>query len=249
LSSLAAPVSTARITPELFTGSSLPTGSRVSVVLLSLILLTGLGFRLYQLGSEGLSEDELNKLVAVQDYRAHGLTAANGEHPMLMKAIMTASILAVESWNSAPWAKNPSRQISTESALRLPGVILGSLVAVLLFLVTAELFGSRIGLLAAAFWAHDPNAIAFSDVNPPAGTGALTMTSRRFGSIGCDGVVLMAAEPVGLMRLRTSLFPPVFSCCESATASCETICFFSVTMTASSKSFSASFALSSSASS
>jgi hypothetical protein len=164
LSALAAPVTTARISPELFTGSSLSIGSRVSVVLLSLILLTGLGFRLYQLGSEGLSEDELNKLVAVQDYRAHGLTAANGEHPMLMKAIMTASILAVESWNSAPWAKNPSRQISTESALRLPGVILGSLVALLLFLLTAELFGSRIGLLAAAFWALDPNAIAFSRI-------------------------------------------------------------------------------------
>ena len=84
MSALAAPVTTARITPELFTDNSLSIGSRVSVVLLALILLTGLGFRLYELGSEGLSEDELNKLVAVQDYRAHGLTAANGEHPMLM---------------------------------------------------------------------------------------------------------------------------------------------------------------------
>jgi hypothetical protein len=39
------------------------------------------------LSAEGLSEDELNKLNAVADYRAHGLTGANGEHPMLMKGV------------------------------------------------------------------------------------------------------------------------------------------------------------------
>jgi len=165
LSGLAAPLTTARITPELFTGSSISSASRIPAILLSLILLTGFGFRIFQLGTEGLSEDELNKLVAVQDYRAHGLTAANGEHPMLMKAIMTASILAAERWNSAPWAaNNPSMQISAESALRFPGVLLGTFVSLLLFLIATELFGGRIGLLAAAFWALDPSAIGFSRI-------------------------------------------------------------------------------------
>ena len=43
-----------------------------------------------------LSEDELNKLNAVSEYRARGLTGANGEHPMLMKALQAASIIAAE---------------------------------------------------------------------------------------------------------------------------------------------------------
>jgi hypothetical protein len=130
-----------------------------------LILLAGLGLRVSQLGKEGLSEDELNKLVAVEDYRANGLTAANGEHPMLMKAILTASILAAEGWNSAPWVSaKPALRISSESALRLPGVVFGSLVSLLLFFLAAELFGTRIGLLAGAFWALDPSAIAFSRI-------------------------------------------------------------------------------------
>ncbi|MEP6706850.1 MAG: glycosyltransferase family 39 protein, partial [Pyrinomonadaceae bacterium] len=164
-SALAATVTTARINPELFIGSSIRPASRLLVISLSLILLLGLGFRLFQLGAEGLSEDELNKLAAVEDYRAHGLTAANGEHPMLMKAILTLSIVGADHWNSSGWvAGDPGLRISTESALRLPGVILGALVSLLLFLVAAELFGNQIGLLAAAFWAVDPSGIAFSRI-------------------------------------------------------------------------------------
>ena len=165
MSALAATITTARINPELFIGSSIRPASRVLVVSLSLIILLGFGFRLFQLGAEGLSEDELNKLVAVEDYRAHGLTAANGEHPMLMKAILTLSILSAERWNSASWVNaNPGLRMSRESALRLPGAILGTLVALLMFLVAAELFGNQIGLLAGALWALDPNAIAFSRI-------------------------------------------------------------------------------------
>jgi len=165
LSALAATITTARINPELFIGSSIRPASRVLVVSLSLVLLLGFGFRVFQLGAEGLSEDELNKLVAVEDYRAHGLTAANGEHPMLMKAILTLSILSAERWNSASWvAANPTLRISRESALRLPGAILGTLISLLIFLVAAELFGNEIGLLAAALWALDPSGIAFSRI-------------------------------------------------------------------------------------
>ena len=165
MSALADTVTTARINSELFIGSSIRPASRLLVVSLSLILLLGFGFRVFQLGAEGLSEDELNKLAAVEDYRAHGLTAANGEHPMLMKAILTLGIVGADHWNSAPWvASDPALRISMESALRLPGVILGTLVSLLLFLVAAELFGNEIGLLAAAFWALDPSGIAFSRI-------------------------------------------------------------------------------------
>ena len=165
MSALAATITTARINPELFIGSSIRPATRVLVVSLSLIILLGFGFRLFQLGAEGLSEDELNKLVAVQDYRAHGLTAANAEHPMLMKAILTLSILSAERWNSAPWLSgNSALRISRESALRLPGAILGTLVSLLIFLVAAELFGNQIGMTAGTLWALDPNAIAFSRI-------------------------------------------------------------------------------------
>jgi hypothetical protein len=132
---------------------------------LSLIILIGFGFRVANLGAEGLSEDELNKLRAVEDYRAHGLTAANGEHPMLMKAMLTVSIVASEQWNaSSIVATHPSWRIPVETALRLPGAIFGALTSLLIFLVVSELFGSEIGLIAAVLWAVDPSGISFSRI-------------------------------------------------------------------------------------
>ena len=59
--------------------------------------VAGFGFRVTGLSAEGLSEDELNKLNAVADYRANGLTGANGEHPMLMKSLQAATIASAAS--------------------------------------------------------------------------------------------------------------------------------------------------------
>src|SRR6476660_7549762 len=79
-------VITAGLRPDLFSERSVLSGSRKLVVsALVAFVLVGFGFRISGLSAEGLSEDELNKLNAVADYRAHGLTGANGEHPMLMK--------------------------------------------------------------------------------------------------------------------------------------------------------------------
>jgi hypothetical protein len=132
---------------------------------LALIILVGFGFRAVNLGAEGLSEDELNKLHAVEDYRARGLTAANGEHPMLMKALLTASVVVSEYWNaSSIVASYPGLHISTEAALRLPGAILGALTSLLIFLVVSELFGLEVALIAAALWAFDPSGIGFNRI-------------------------------------------------------------------------------------
>jgi uncharacterized membrane protein len=49
-------------------------------------------------------------------------------------------------------------------ALRLPGVIAGALTTLLIYLIAAELFGAEVALIAAALWAFDPSAIAFSRV-------------------------------------------------------------------------------------
>jgi len=162
LSARAEAIVTAGLRPELFAGRGLLTNSRTLIfAALVVLIVAGLGFRVTGLSAEGLSEDELNKLNAVADYRAHGLTGANGEHPMLMKALQAASIIAAEKWNSFV---GPAEQIAPETALRLPGVIAGALTAFLIYLIAAELFGAEVALIAAALWTFDPTAIAFSRV-------------------------------------------------------------------------------------
>src|SRR5439155_21492106 len=125
--------------------------------------IAGLAFRVRGLASEGLSDDELNKLLAVNDYRAHGLPRANGEHPFAMKALCTASVVASERWNQTSLAgAHPELKSPVEVSLRLPGAIFGAVIPVLIFLVASELFGSEVALIAAALWAFDPLALGFN---------------------------------------------------------------------------------------
>jgi 4-amino-4-deoxy-L-arabinose transferase-like glycosyltransferase len=166
LSAPAATVTTARTRPELFPEQIVRSTSRALVAsALALLVLAGFGLRAYQLGAESLSEDELNKVRAVAEYRERGLTPANGEHPFLMKALLTVSISAADAWNASAAARNnPARQVSTEAAARLPGALLGALTSVLIFLLAAELFGFEVGLIAAALWALDPTAVGFNRI-------------------------------------------------------------------------------------
>lgn len=152
--------------PELFAGQLVDTTSRTLLLtVLALLLLVGFGLRAYQLGAESLSEDELNKVRAVAEYRERGLTPANGEHPFLMKGLLTISFVASEAWNSTSYARESKRlQISTETAARLPGVLLGALTSLLIFFVTRELFGAEVALLAAGLWAVDPAAVGFNRI-------------------------------------------------------------------------------------
>ena len=166
MSARADAIITAGLRPELFAGRGVLANSR-TLVFIALIVLTvaGFGFRVTGLSAEGLSEDELNKLNAVADYRAHGLTGANGEHPMLMKALQAASIIAAEKWNNSSFvASHPGNRIAPETALRLPGTIVGALSTLLIFLIVSELFGVEVALIASALWAFDPMAIGFSRI-------------------------------------------------------------------------------------
>ena len=130
-----------------------------------MLVLVGFGFRVNGLSSEGLSEDELNKLNAVNEYRAQGLTSANGEHPLLMKALLTVSVITAERWNQTSLvAGHPELNITVESSLRFPGALFGAFTAVLIFLVASELFGMEVGLISAALWAFDPLAIGFNRI-------------------------------------------------------------------------------------
>lgn len=155
---------TAGLRPDLFAASGLVSVSRtVLVAALTLLVLVGFGLRVSHLGAEGLSEDELNKLQAVADYRENGFTSANGEHPLLMKALQTGSVVIADKWNSIS-SLGGRWPVSTESALRFPGVLFGALATVLIYLVAAELFGAEVGLIAAALWAFDPTAIGLNRV-------------------------------------------------------------------------------------
>ncbi|HKC62291.1 MAG TPA: glycosyltransferase family 39 protein [Pyrinomonadaceae bacterium] len=162
-----APITTAALRPDLLSHLHPREFNRKWLIAaLTLAVIVGFAFRIVRLGSEGLSEDELNKLQAVEDYRAHGLTSANGEHPMLMKALLTASIVTAEKWNASSLASaHPdSLQISTEAALRLPSALFGAFTSILIFLVVAELFGAEVALIAAFLWALDPSAIALNRI-------------------------------------------------------------------------------------
>ena len=157
---------TAGLRPDLFAGRGLLSSSRTLVLTaLVVLIVAGFGFRVTGLGVEGLSEDELNKLNAVADYRANGLTGANGEHPMLMKSLQAATIILAEQWNNSSFvATRPSNRIAPETALRLPGAIFGALITLLIFLIAAELFGVEVALISAALWAFDPMGIGFNRI-------------------------------------------------------------------------------------
>lgn len=158
---------TAGLRPELFPQRGVLLANRTLVVAaLAVLVLAGFAFRVSGLSAEGLSEDELNKLYAVADYRQNGLTASNGEHPMLMKALQTASLFIVEKWNHRSFAasQNSALHVSPETALRLPSTIFGALTVILIYLLTAELFGAEVAMIAAALWAFDPQAIGFNRI-------------------------------------------------------------------------------------
>ena len=168
MSAMATAAVTAGLRPELFDEDStrLFFSRRLLSVILAVLVLCGFGFRVAGSSAEGLSDDELNKLSAVADYRTRGLTSINSEHPLLMKALLTASLIAAEKWNSTSLvAKHPAQlQIPVEAALRLPNILMGALSVLLLYLLVVELFGVEAALIAAALWAFDPSAIGFSRI-------------------------------------------------------------------------------------
>lgn len=154
---------TAEISPQYFSGDFF-VNRKLIIAILSFCLLVGFVLRVHDLGVESLSEDELNKLQTVAEYRTNGLSGRNGEHPFLMKGLQTLSIIASEKVNQSFLINSPDWKISEESALRFPTVLFGTFTALLLFFLIKHLFGSHIGLVTAALWAVDPNAIGFNRI-------------------------------------------------------------------------------------
>jgi hypothetical protein len=129
-------------------------------VALALVLVAAALTRTSHLATYGFSEDEINKVHAVEEYR-HGRFGANAEHPMLMKLAMWGSVALSARWNAVA---TPERTIAPETAIRLPNALAGTATTLVLFLVVELLFGVPAAIAASALWALDVNAIAISRI-------------------------------------------------------------------------------------
>lgn len=124
---------------------------RPVIAALVLLILVGLSFRAIHLSAIGFAEDEVNKVNAIRAYERGDITA-NAEHPMLMKALMFASVRVAR------------RGFSDEFVFRLPNAIVGALTVIPLFLLTTAFFNRWTGLLAAGFWSVSVNAITLNRI-------------------------------------------------------------------------------------
>jgi len=127
---------------------------------LLLIVVLGLSVRFRGLGSVGFNEDEIQKVVAARSY-LHGNLSVNLEHPMFMKSLIAVSLWAADVWNRG---LGQFHKVPEEVSVRLPNVIVGSLTAVVIFLIAQELFGVEIGLLSALLWSIGTIAIIVNRV-------------------------------------------------------------------------------------
>jgi hypothetical protein len=144
-----------------------PTGGLERYVVVVLLLLVAVGFALRVVGVSqvGLAEDEINKLEAVRAYERGDFTE-NAEHPMVMKALIYASVRAADAWNTRASEGDRLRllDLSDEVAVRLPNILFGTLTVFPIFLLTATFFGRRTGLVAAALWATGVGAVTYNRV-------------------------------------------------------------------------------------
>ena len=127
------------------------------------LLLGFLAFaiRVYRVDFNSLSEDEVAKWAAVQDYRHGHFVGVNSEHPMLPKMLAWASLRVGEHWARLAAGRGwPSMQ--PEGWLRLPNVIFGALTAVLLYFFCRQMMGVVGSFAASFFWAVAPLPVALN---------------------------------------------------------------------------------------
>ncbi len=133
---------------------------RLKLMAVAVATILAAGFRVGALSTYGLSEDELNKVHALEQYRA-GHFSDNAEHPMLMKLAMWASSGTATAWNRIV---SPDRAVSLETAIRLPNALAGAATTIVLFGVADLLFGGAVAVVVSLIWAFDVNAIAINRI-------------------------------------------------------------------------------------
>jgi hypothetical protein len=87
--------------------------AQLRVLALAAVLVAACVTRTAHLATYGFSEDEINKVNAVEEYR-QGRFLANAEHPMLMKLAMWGSVALSERWNAVA---TPDWAIPLETAI------------------------------------------------------------------------------------------------------------------------------------
>jgi hypothetical protein len=127
---------------------------------LLITFVCALGLRAAALSTYGFSEDEINKVRAIEQYR-QGRLVVNAEHPMLMKLAMLASVETASAWNRvAP----TSQAVSLETAIRFPNALVGAATTSVLFGIVELLFSTPVAALTALFWAFDVNVIGINRI-------------------------------------------------------------------------------------
>ncbi len=127
------------------------------------LLLTVLAFavRIYRVDFNSLSEDEVAKWTAVQEYRHGHFVGVNSEHPMLPKVLAWASVAVGERWNRVGAVHGwPSPK--PEGWLRLPNVLFGTATTAILFFFCRRMMGVAGSFAASLFWAIAPLPVALN---------------------------------------------------------------------------------------
>jgi hypothetical protein len=127
---------------------------------IAVVVALAFGLRAGRLSTYGFSEDEINKVRAIEQYR-RGTLSANAEHPMLMKLAMWASVDVIERWNRIVPAGDA---IDIETAVRLPNAVAGAATSAAVFGLGQVLFDTPVAMLSSLLWASDVNAIAINRI-------------------------------------------------------------------------------------
>ena len=124
---------------------------------LILLVLTILAFsvRVYRLDFNSLSEDEVAKWTAVQEYRHGHFIGVNSEHPMLPKVLAWASLTVGKGWTRVA-AEHGWPLLKPEGWLRLPNVLFGAAATAVLYLLCRRMMGGLGSSAASFFWAVAP---------------------------------------------------------------------------------------------
>ncbi|MHA2171020.1 MAG: ArnT family glycosyltransferase [Candidatus Kariarchaeaceae archaeon] len=117
-------------------------------LLLLLLFLLAFILRILLIDEYGLSEDEVLKALAAQDYQNFDFSS-NAQHPALMKFLVTLSVIFFG---------------ESEFAIRLPNVFISSLTIYPIFYLGRELFNENTGILAGFLWTVDIPSISFSTI-------------------------------------------------------------------------------------
>jgi Dolichyl-phosphate-mannose-protein mannosyltransferase len=121
--------------------------------LLGLVFLGGLWARTHGLAAEGFADDEIHKWLAVQRYLNGDFLGDDIEHPMLMKFLITGTLLIGRPLGWAP-----------ETITRLPLALAGALSVLVAAWLGRRLFGRTAGFITAGLLAASPTFIGYNRV-------------------------------------------------------------------------------------